>query len=148
MRKCLPESLHLNIMQFLCNNTPLQKCCTVNSVATHFRETTAAAKSRQSCPTLCDPIDGSPPGSPVPGVLQARMCYCSPRKLIHWARLNFMFVHTLYPDPSPPHNNINLDIEPRSCCRLTSTLHKIYSEESHCPLRQPASIRASPLQQV
>ena len=33
---------------------------------------TAAAKSLQSCPTLCDPRDGSPPGSPVPGILQAR----------------------------------------------------------------------------
>ena len=32
----------------------------------------AAAKSLQSCPTLCDPIDGTPPGSPVPGILQAR----------------------------------------------------------------------------
>ena len=32
----------------------------------------AAAKSLQSCPTLCDLIDGSPPGSPVPGILQAR----------------------------------------------------------------------------
>ena len=32
----------------------------------------AAAKSLQSCPTLCDPIDGSPPGSPFPGILQAR----------------------------------------------------------------------------
>ena len=32
----------------------------------------AAAKSLQSCPTLCDPIDGSPAGSPVPGILQAR----------------------------------------------------------------------------
>ena len=31
-----------------------------------------AAKSLQSCPTLCDLIDGSPPGSPVPGILQAR----------------------------------------------------------------------------
>ena len=31
----------------------------------------AAAKSLQSCLTLCDPIDGSPPGSPVPGILQA-----------------------------------------------------------------------------
>ena len=30
------------------------------------------AKSLQSCPTLCDPMDGSPPGSPVPGILQAR----------------------------------------------------------------------------
>ena len=33
----------------------------------------AAAKSLQSRPTLCDPIDGSPPGSPVPGILQARV---------------------------------------------------------------------------
>ena len=33
----------------------------------------AAAKSLQSCPTLCDPIDGSPPGSAVPGILQARV---------------------------------------------------------------------------
>ena len=32
----------------------------------------AAAKSLQSCPTLCDSIDGSPPGSPIPGFLQAR----------------------------------------------------------------------------
>ena len=32
----------------------------------------AAAKSLQSCPTLCDPRDGSPPGSPIPGILQAR----------------------------------------------------------------------------
>ena len=34
--------------------------------------TAAAAKSLQSCPTLCDPIVGSPPGSPVPGILQAK----------------------------------------------------------------------------
>ena len=34
--------------------------------------TAAVAKSLQSCPTLCDPIDSSPPGSPVPGILQAR----------------------------------------------------------------------------
>ena len=36
----------------------------------------AAAKLLQSCPTLCDPIDGSPPGSPIPGVLQARTLEC------------------------------------------------------------------------
>ena len=36
----------------------------------------AAAKSLQSCLTLCDPIDGSPPGSPVPGILQARTLEC------------------------------------------------------------------------
>ena len=33
----------------------------------------AAAKLLQSCPTLCNPIDSSPPGSPVPGILQARV---------------------------------------------------------------------------
>ena len=37
-----------------------------------IRTAAAAAKSLQSCPTLCDPIDSSPPGSPVPGILQAR----------------------------------------------------------------------------
>ena len=46
-------------------------------VATFFKSkkkkhSAAAAKSVQSCPTLCDPIDGSPPGSAVPGILQAR----------------------------------------------------------------------------
>ena len=38
----------------------------------HAQFSSATAKSLQSCPTLCDPIDGSPPGSPVPGILQAR----------------------------------------------------------------------------
>ena len=38
----------------------------------HHPTAAAAAASLQSCPTLCDPIDGSPPGSPVPGILQAR----------------------------------------------------------------------------
>ena len=42
--------------------------CLSNKVPT----AAAAAKSRQSCPTLCDPTDGSPPGSPIPGILQAR----------------------------------------------------------------------------
>ena len=41
----------------------------------------AAAKSLQSCPTLCDPIDGSPPGSPVPGILQART--------LEWVAMSF-----------------------------------------------------------
>ena len=42
------------------------------SLAPKPRALSAAAKSLQSCPTLCDPIDGSPPGAPVPGTLQAR----------------------------------------------------------------------------
>ena len=41
----------------------------------------AAAKSLQSCPTLCDPIDGSPPGSPVPGILQTRT--------LEWVAISF-----------------------------------------------------------
>ena len=41
-------------------------------ISTKCNTTAAAAKSLQSCPTRCDPIDGSPPGSPVPGILQAR----------------------------------------------------------------------------
>ena len=41
----------------------------------------AAAGSLQSCPTLCDPIDGSPPGSPVLGILQART--------LEWAVMSF-----------------------------------------------------------
>ena len=38
-----------------------------------MKSAAAAAKSLQSCQTLCDPIDGSPPGSPVPGILQTRI---------------------------------------------------------------------------
>ena len=41
-----------------------------------FFPAAATAKSLQSCPTLCNPIDGSPPGSPVPGTLQARALEC------------------------------------------------------------------------
>ena len=41
----------------------------------------AAAKSLQSCPTLCDSIDSSPPGSPVPGILQART--------LEWVAISF-----------------------------------------------------------
>ena len=41
----------------------------------------AAAKSPQPCPILCDPIDGSPPGSPVPGILQART--------LEWVAISF-----------------------------------------------------------
>ena len=42
------------------------------SIHDHWKNHAAAAKSLQSCPTLCDPRDGSPTGSPVPGILQAR----------------------------------------------------------------------------
>ena len=45
------------------------------------RNAATAAKSLQSCPTLCDPIDGSPTGSPVPGIQQART--------LEWVAISF-----------------------------------------------------------
>ena len=53
----------------------------------------AATKSLQSCPTLCDPIDGSPPGSPVRGILQART--------LEWVAIAFSYtdLHSLIPNP-------------------------------------------------
>ena len=52
----------------------MEESCRLQSMA-------AAAKSLQSCPTLCDPRDGSPPGSPVPGILQART--------LEWVAISF-----------------------------------------------------------
>ena len=50
-------------------------------MAVRTNSVAAAAKSLQSCPTLRDPIDGSPPGSPVPGILQART--------LEWVTISF-----------------------------------------------------------
>ena len=47
----------------------------------HAAATAAAANLPQLCPTLCDPIDGSPPGSPIPGILQART--------LEWVAISF-----------------------------------------------------------
>ena len=54
----------------------VQFCCMLASPAA-----AAAAKSLQSCPTLCDPIDSSPPGSTIPGILQART--------LEWVAISF-----------------------------------------------------------
>ena len=50
-------------------------------VALNTNSAAATAKSLQSCPALCDPIDGSPPGSPIPGILQAR--------ILEWVAISF-----------------------------------------------------------
>ena len=47
----------------------------------YYKAAAAAAKLLQSCPTLCNPIDGSPPGSLVPGILQART--------LEWVAISF-----------------------------------------------------------
>ena len=60
--------------------------------------TAAATKSLQSCPTLCDPIDGSPPGSPVPGILQART--------LEWvANHSVQFSRSVMSDSLQPHES-------------------------------------------
>ena len=75
-----------------------------------LKNSSSAAKSLQSCPTLCDPIDGSPPDSSVPGILQAR--------ILEWVVISFsnacMHAKSLqlcltlcYPmDSSPPGSSI------------------------------------------
>ena len=67
----LPQISFLHTTLFLCFDLS----------PTIFVTAAAAAKSLQSCPTLCDPIDGSPPGSSVPGILQART--------LEWAAISF-----------------------------------------------------------
>ena len=62
----------------------------------------AAAKSLQSCPTLCDPIDGSPPGSPAPGILQART--------LDWVAISFSNAWKW-----------KVKVKPLSCVRLLAT---------------------------
>ena len=52
-----------------------------STVTIRYEPAAAAAKSLQSCPTLCDPIDGSPPGSPDPGIFQAR--------ILEWVAISF-----------------------------------------------------------
>ena len=55
--------------------------CTNCSILNVYSTTTTATKSLQSCPTLLDPRDGSPPGSPIPGILQART--------LEWVAISF-----------------------------------------------------------
>ena len=58
--------------------------CTCAHTHTHTHPSAAAAaKSLQSCPTLCDPTDGSPQGSPIPGILQART--------LEWVAISFSY---------------------------------------------------------
>ena len=57
------------------------QCHPMGASNTTFNLAAAAAKSLQLCPTLCNPINGSPPGSPVPGILQAR--------ILEWVAISF-----------------------------------------------------------
>ena len=73
------HSFQLRVTKLSCFSAPVE----VNQFLWTVLRTSAAAaaKSLQSCKTLCDPIDGSPPGSPVPGILQART--------LEWVAISF-----------------------------------------------------------
>ena len=62
-------------------NTGYQNQFSATGSANYINFAAAAAKSLQSCPTLCDPIGSSPTGSPVPGILQAR--------ILEWVAISF-----------------------------------------------------------
>ena len=82
--KRVVSSAYLRLLMFLpaililaCASSSLEFLMRYSAAAT----VAAAAKSLQSCPTLCDPIDGSPPGSTIPGTLQART--------LEWVAISF-----------------------------------------------------------
>ena len=74
------KSLHAATKDSLCRNED-QRSWMSQLRPSAAAAAAAAAKSFQLCPTLCDPIDGSSPGSPVPGILQAR--------LLKWVAISF-----------------------------------------------------------
>ena len=79
------------------------------------------AKSLQSCPTLCDPINGSPPGSPVPGILQAR--------ILEWVAIAFSGkakIYLIFPTALPT-------------LSLTHT-HTHIDTHTHTPANQPVCV--------
>ena len=85
------ECLYAYILVFLCSLKRFFFChlcvcvcvcvCIYKYIYKHMCVYIYTAKSLQSCPTLCDPIDGSPPGSPIPGILQART--------LEWVAISF-----------------------------------------------------------
>ena len=77
----------------------------------------AAAKSLQWCPTLCDPIDGSPPGSPVPGILQART--------LEWVAISFSSAWKWKSESEVTQSCLTLS-DPMEYSLLGSSVHGIF----------------------
>ena len=79
----------LSNLQFVCRDLSKVVSCFLTSVSVCVCVcvvvAAAAAKSLQSCPTLYNPIDSSPPGSPVPGILQAR--------ILEWVAISFLLLN-------------------------------------------------------
>ena len=82
-------------------------------------QTAAAAKSLQSCPTLCDPINGSPPGSPIPGILQART--------LEWAAISFSSAWKWKVESESEVAQLCLTLsDPMDCSLPGSSIHRIF----------------------
>ena len=81
-----------------------------------------AAKSLQSCLTLCDPIDGSPPGSPVPGILQARV--------LEWVAIAFSVSLIGYTPLQKKKSFKKVAKKEQPTQRKTSRLHKTIDNSS------------------
>ena len=77
--KCLGDQFHMMLLSNLKHKT--RTSLAVQWLRLHASTAAAAAKSLQSCPTLCDPIDGRPSGSTIPGILQART--------LEWVAISF-----------------------------------------------------------
>ena len=99
----------------------------------------AAAKSLQSCPTLCDPTDGSPPGSPVPGILQART--------LEWVAISFssllyiaICVHIQWVSQTSPFKKPH----PPPPLRFKFTRAPSHFSRSPCKVLPPASVENAP----
>ena len=75
------NSIHYNLLIREQNRTECLEHLLCARYCSKYNVYAAAAKSHQSCPTLCNPRDGSPPGSPVPGILQART--------LEWVAISF-----------------------------------------------------------
>ena len=97
----------------------------------------AAAKLLQSCPTLCDPTDSSPPGSPVPGILQART--------LEWVAISCS--RNLYSNPSP--GDFDLQQNYRKTCNegegSVERSRKHQGEEKEVPGQRKVSTMSSHL---
>ena len=85
-------------------------------LVTWYTVAAAAAKSHQSCLTLCDPTDGSPPGSPVPGILQART--------LEWVAISFSSAGRVKSESEVAQSCPTLR-DPKDCSPPGSSIHGI-----------------------
>ena len=86
--------------------------CSIFVVVKNKKQSAAAVKSLQLCPTLCDPIDSSPPGFPIPGILQAR--------ILEWVAISFSNAWKWKV------NVKSLSCDPVDCSPLVSSIHGIF----------------------